>query len=63
MTRKEDLENLLTIKEAAAYLKMHEWTVRELINTKRLPAAYLGRRSIRIRPEDVEGFFQKNLIK
>lgn len=63
MTRKEDLENLLTVKEAATYLRMHEWTVRELISTKKLPAAYLGRRSIRIRPEDVEEFFQRNLIK
>ncbi|HUT87023.1 MAG TPA: helix-turn-helix domain-containing protein [Candidatus Heimdallarchaeota archaeon] len=51
---------MLTIKEVAEKLGVHEVTVREWINNGNLPAIRLpGGRAIRIRPEDLEAHITK----
>lgn len=48
--------DLLTVREAAAILRVAPETVRRRVRDGSLPACRLGTRSIRIRTTDVRGF-------
>lgn len=48
---------MVTIEEAATLLHVHTRTVRKFIAEGRLPAFRLGKRSVRIYEDDLEGLF------
>ena len=48
------MENLLTLKEAAARLRLSRHTLRSWVRQRRLPAVRLGRRALRFRAEDLD---------
>ena len=49
---------LLTISQAADYLKLSEKTVRRLISDQKLIASKVGDRSWRIKESDIEDYLQ-----
>ncbi|OPY56773.1 MAG: Helix-turn-helix domain protein [Pelotomaculum sp. PtaU1.Bin035] len=49
---------LLTVSQAADYLKVSEKTVRRLISSQKLLAAKVGDRSWRIKESDIEAYLQ-----
>jgi len=49
---------LLTVSQAANYLKISEKTVRRLINNQKLLASKVGDRSWRIKESDIEDYLQ-----
>ena len=53
-------DELLTISQAAKYLKLSEKTVRRLINESRLIASRVGTRTWRIKASDVEAYLKAN---
>jgi excisionase family DNA binding protein len=53
-------EQLLTIKDAAAFCRVSEKTVRRWIDARDLPAAKLGAQW-RIRPRDLDLFVREHL--
>ena len=53
----EELDDILTPKEIAEYMKVKDRTVRKWINEARLEAAKIGNRW-RIEKEDLEQFIQ-----
>jgi len=54
------VEKLLTVPEAADRLRLQPSTVRKWIFERRLAFVRIGRRSIRIRAEDVEKIIHEN---
>jgi excisionase family DNA binding protein len=58
MTKKADLEPLLTIKEAASALNESAKTVRRRIDAGDLPVIRDGR-NIRIAPDDIRSYIAK----
>lgn len=54
-------DKLLTIREAAAYLKIHWQTVRNYINRNQLKAVKIGR-TIRVSLDDLQKFDKKNVV-
>lgn len=55
-------DNLLTIKEAANYLKVHWQTIRNYVNSGKLKASKFGR-NIRIRQFDLDNLLDKKTSK
>lgn len=53
-------DELLTISQAAEYLKISEKTIRRLINSCKISASKVGNRSWRIRSNDLEAYLQAN---
>ena len=51
-------DNLLTVREAANYLKVHWQTVRNYINSGKLNSSKIGK-NIRIRESDLQNFINK----
>ena len=51
-------DELLTVSQAADYLKLSEKTVRRLIGSQKLLASKVGDRSWRIKESDIEYYFQ-----
>lgn len=49
----------LTITEVAAHLKVHDRTVLRWIHEGDLPAYRVGRRQIRLTPQDVDDFVHR----
>lgn len=49
---------LLTVAQAAKYLKVSDKTVRRLISDNKLLAAKVGNRSWRIKESDIEAYLQ-----
>lgn len=54
-------DNLLTIREAAKYLKVHWQTVRNYIQKNQLPAVKIGR-TIRVSLHDLQNFNKSNVV-
>jgi len=54
--------NLMTVEEAAAYLKVDPKTVYRLINDKEIKAFLVGR-VYRFEMKDIEDFVQKSKLK
>jgi excisionase family DNA binding protein len=52
------MENLLTVKQAAKKLSCHVAFVRKLIKCGSLTGIKLGKKNLRVRPEDVERLTQ-----
>ena len=53
-------DEILTVKQAADYLKLSAKSVHKLIGEKRLLASKVGTRSWRVKKTDIEAFFQAN---
>jgi excisionase family DNA binding protein len=53
-------DELLTVSQAADYLKLSEKTVRRLISSQKLLAAKVGDRSWRIKESNIEAYLQAN---
>ncbi len=53
---------LLTVPEVAAILRLSERKVRRLINDGELTGVQLGERTIRIRPEDLDAFLVEHEV-
>jgi excisionase family DNA binding protein len=51
---------LMTVEEAAAYLRLAPWTIRHWVCQKKIPYVRLGR-SVRFRRKDLERFVNQNL--
>ena len=49
---------LLTVSQAAEYLKLSEKTVRRLISDRKILAAKVSNRSWRIKESDIEAYYQ-----
>ena len=56
----EDTSMLMTVDEAAAYLRLAPWTLRHWVCKKKIPYVRLGR-SVRFRRKDMERFVTQNL--
>ena len=56
----EDISVLMTVDEAAAYLRLAPWTLRHWVCKKKIPYVRLGR-SVRFRRKDLERFVNQNL--
>ena len=54
------MSEILTVKQAAEYLKISDRTVHKLITDKKLLASKVGSRSWRIKQVDIEAFLQAN---
>jgi len=54
------MNDILTVKQAADYLKISDRSVHKLIANKRLLASKVGSRSWRIKQSDIEAFLQAN---
>ena len=54
------MNDILTVKQAAEYLKISDRSVHKLITDKRLMASRVGSRSWRIKQSDIEIFLQAN---
>jgi excisionase family DNA binding protein len=60
---KSDLDDeLLTIKEVAAFLKTSEFTIYRLMRQGELPCIRKGNRFTRIRKTDLEAFLQRHTV-
>jgi excisionase family DNA binding protein len=53
-------DQLLTVKEAAKLLSVHESTVRRLVDSGELAKVMIGRREYRIRRGELTRFIQEN---
>jgi excisionase family DNA binding protein len=53
-TSKRERDELLTINEAAAVLRVHHRTIRRFIAEGKLPGYHIGIRAVRLRRSDVE---------
>lgn len=56
-------DELLTVAQAATYLKLSEKTIRRLINERLLLASKVDGRSWRIREKDIENYLNSNTNK
>ena len=54
-------DELLTVKQAAKYLKISDRSVHKLITEKKLLASKVGQRSWRIKNADITAFLQANM--
>lgn len=55
-----DTDELLTMREAAAYLKVHRHTLRSIIRAGRLPTVGVSTRTRRVRRSDLARFVKEN---
>jgi excisionase family DNA binding protein len=53
-------DQLLTVKEAAKFLSVHESTVRRLVDSGELAKVMIGKREYRIRRGELIRFVQEN---
>ena len=53
------MEDWLTIKEAAAMLKLSEHTVRDQVRDGKIPSVKLGHRTVRVRRAEIEKLLPK----
>ena len=53
------MEDWLTIKEAAALLKLSEHTVRDQVRVGKIPSTKLGHRTVRVRRAEIEALLPK----
>lgn len=51
-------DELLTVAQAAQYLKVCEKTIRNLINNQKITASKVGSRSWRIRKEAIDNYLR-----
>ena len=56
----DDTSVLMTVNEAATYLRLAPWTLRHWVCQKKIPYVRLGR-SVRFRRKDMERFMTQNL--
>ena len=56
----EDSLALMTVEEAASYLRLAPWTLRHWVCQKKIPYVRLGR-TIRFRRRDMERFVSQNV--
>lgn len=56
----EDTSVLMTVDEAAAYLRLAPWTLRHWVCQRKIPYVRLGR-SVRFRRKDMERFVTQNV--
>ena len=56
----EDNVALMTVDEAASYLRLAPWTLRHWVCQKKIPYVRLGR-SVRFRRKDMERFVNQNV--
>ncbi len=56
MSATGDREELLTVEEVAAYLKLNQQTVRNMIDRGQLHAVRIGARRVRIRQSELDRF-------
>jgi excisionase family DNA binding protein len=52
------MEPTLSPEEAAQYLKVHVQTIYELCRSGEIPSAKIGSKTVRIKPEDLDAFFE-----
>jgi excisionase family DNA binding protein len=55
-------DELLTIKEVAAFLKTSEFTIYRLMRQGELPCIRKGKRFTRIRKADLEAFLERHTV-
>ena len=53
------MDDWLTIKEAAALLKLSEHTVRDQVHDGKIPLTKLGHRTVRVRRVDIEALLPR----
>jgi len=53
-------DEILTVKQAAEYLKVSDRSIHKLIIDKKLHASKVGLRSWRIKKKDIDAFLQAN---
>jgi excisionase family DNA binding protein len=56
----EDSLALMTVEEAASYLRLAPWTLRHWVCQKKIPYVRLGR-TVRFRRKDMERFVNQNV--
>ena len=56
----EDSLALMTVDEAASYLRLAPWTLRHWVCQKKIPYVRLGR-TVRFRRKDIERFVNQNV--
>ncbi len=56
----EESVALMTVDEAASYLRLAPWTLRHWVCQKKIPYVRLGR-SVRFRRKDMERFVNQNV--
>lgn len=56
----EDSLALMTVEEAASYLRLAPWTLRHWVCQKKIPYVRLGR-TVRFRRKDMERFVSQNV--
>ena len=56
----EDSLALMTVEEAASYLRLAPWTLRHWVCQKKIPFVRLGR-TVRFRRKDMERFVSQNV--
>jgi excisionase family DNA binding protein len=56
-------ENLLTMDEVAARLAIRKYAAYQLTWTGDLPVVRVGRRRVRVRPEDVAAYIDRQLVQ
>jgi excisionase family DNA binding protein len=52
------MEPTLSPEEAAQYLRVHVQTIYELCRSGKIPSAKIGSKTVRIKPEDLDAFFE-----
>jgi excisionase family DNA binding protein len=57
---KQDNPALMTVEEAASYLRLAPWTLRHWVCQKKIPYVRLGR-AVRFRRKDMERFVSQNI--
>jgi excisionase family DNA binding protein len=60
LTMPEDNPALMTVEEAASYLRLAPWTLRHWVCQKKIPYVRLGR-TVRFRRKDMERFVSQNI--
>jgi excisionase family DNA binding protein len=55
----EKIEQLLTVEQVAEILQLSTVQVYRYLKDGRLPKVKLGRRAVRVRPEDLERFIEE----
>ena len=53
---------LLSVDEAATYLKIAAWTLRHWVSQRKIPFVRLGR-LVRFRQADLDAFISKNIVR
>ena len=56
-------DELLTVPEAAARLRISKWTFRHWLSDRKFPYVKMNGGLVRIRARDVQRFIYQNLVK